>query len=67
MKLRILGSIAGADFSLNPGDVTERFSTAEAIRLIAAGEAVPVDPVPQIETADRLEVSRETRRKKVKP
>jgi hypothetical protein len=42
MKIRMLASIAGADFALSAGDETERFSEAEAIRLIEAGSAVPV-------------------------
>lgn len=42
MKIRMLASIAGADFALSPGDETERFSEAEAIRLIEAGSAVPL-------------------------
>jgi hypothetical protein len=42
MKVRMLTSIAGVDFSLSPGDETERFSDDEAARFIAAGFAVPV-------------------------
>lgn len=42
MKLRMLTSIAGIDFSLSPGDETERFANDEAVRMIAAGFAVPV-------------------------
>jgi hypothetical protein len=41
MKIRMLQSIAGVDFALSPGDVTERFPQKEAIRLIDAGFAVP--------------------------
>ncbi|MBS7699175.1 MULTISPECIES: hypothetical protein [unclassified Chelatococcus] len=42
MKIKMLTSIAGIDFALPPGEETERFSDAEAMRLIEAGMAVPV-------------------------
>lgn len=42
MKIKMLTSVAGADFALSPGDETERFSDAEAQRMVAAGSAVPV-------------------------
>lgn len=42
MKLKMLVSMAGADFSLNVSEETERFAGDEAKRLIAAGYAVPV-------------------------
>lgn len=42
MRLRMLTGIAGADFVVNPGEDTERFSGDEASRLVAAGYAVPV-------------------------
>jgi hypothetical protein len=38
----MLTGIAGADFVVNPGEETERFSGDEATRLVAAGYAVPV-------------------------
>lgn len=41
MKIKMVVSVAGADFALSPGDVTERFDASEAIRLIEAGYAVP--------------------------
>ncbi len=41
MKIRMLVGMAGAGFSLSPGDETERFSAGETERLIAAGYAVP--------------------------
>ncbi len=45
MKIIMLTSIAGADFSLSPRDGSERFSDDEAARLIDAGFAVPyVEP-----------------------
>ena len=59
MKLRMLVSLAGADFALSHGDVTERFGGAEASRLIAAGYAEPV-------TEDKVEraVARPAREKR---
>jgi len=42
MKLRMLTSIAGDGYALHHGDETERFSGDEAMRLVAAGLAVPV-------------------------
>jgi hypothetical protein len=42
MKIKMTTGISGADFSLSPGDETDRFSTDEATRLIEAGFAVPV-------------------------
>lgn len=42
MRIRMLVSIAGADFALGANDETERFSDAEAVRLIESGSAVPV-------------------------
>ncbi|HYE49583.1 MAG TPA: hypothetical protein VEB20_08330 [Azospirillaceae bacterium] len=50
MKLKMLTSMSGADFTLAPGDETERFTGAEAGRLIAAGYAVPVTE-PEVERA----------------
>jgi len=47
MKIRMLVGIAGADFSLSPGDETERFSAKEAGRMIRAGSAVPVTKAKQ--------------------
>lgn len=46
MKIKMTCSIAGADFALSAGDVTDRFSEAEAIRMIEAGYAVPVAAIP---------------------
>lgn len=42
MKLKMLVSMAGGDYTLNVGDETERYSASEAKDLIAAGYAVPV-------------------------
>lgn len=50
MKIKMLQGIAGADFSLSPGDVTERFSDKEATRMVEAGFAVP-DAEQKVERA----------------
>lgn len=42
MKIKMLVSMAGADFALGVHDETDRFSQAEAVRLIEAGYAVPL-------------------------
>lgn len=42
MKIKMLVSISGADFSLSPDEETDRFAQEEAERMIAAGYAVPV-------------------------
>ncbi|MEF2549996.1 hypothetical protein VQ042_01285 [Aurantimonas sp. A2-1-M11] len=42
MKIKMTTSMAGVAFALSPGDETEQFGDAEAIRLIEAGYAVPV-------------------------
>ncbi|MGE8143056.1 hypothetical protein ACQKOE_13860 [Novosphingobium sp. NPDC080210] len=41
MKIKMLVSMAGADFALDAGQETERFGDAEALRLVNAGYAVP--------------------------
>lgn len=40
MKVKLLQSRAGVDFSQNAGDIVE-VSASEAERMIAAGQAVP--------------------------
>jgi len=50
MKLKMLTSMAGADFALSANEETERFSGNEATRLIDAGYAVPVSE-PKAERA----------------
>lgn len=45
MKIRMLTSIAGADFTVSRGEETARFSDEEASRMIANGMAEMVDPV----------------------
>lgn len=42
MKIRMLTSFAGLDFTVSANEETERFSEAEAVRMIEAGYAVPV-------------------------
>lgn len=42
MKIKMLVSVAGVDFALDAGAETDRFSEAEAIRMIDAGYALPV-------------------------
>lgn len=42
MKVRMLVSMAGVDFALSPGDVTERFGDEEATRLAQADYAVVI-------------------------
>jgi hypothetical protein len=41
MKIKMLTSMAGANFALSVNEETERFSDEEAARRIAAGYAVP--------------------------
>lgn len=58
MKIRMLASMAGADFALSPGDETDRFGDDEALRIIAAGYATPV---ADVETAAVKTSTRERR------
>lgn len=46
MQIRVLTPLAGTEFSLSPGDITDRFDEADAKRLIAAGYAEPVVELP---------------------
>ncbi|CAI2936043.1 hypothetical protein [Aminobacter niigataensis] len=52
MKLKMLESMAGRDFSISVGEVTDRFSDKEAARFIKAGlaEKAPVEPVKKPDT-----------------
>lgn len=43
MKIKMLIGMAGIDFSITPGEETERFSDAEAQRMIDQGVAVLVE------------------------
>jgi hypothetical protein len=52
MKIKLLVSFAGVDFALDAGSETDRFSDAEAIRMIDAGYAEPVASV-EVEKASR--------------
>ena len=52
MKIKLLVSFAGVGFALDAGAETDRFSEAEAIRMIEAGYAEPV-AVASVETATR--------------
>lgn len=56
MKLKMQIGLSGVDFSLAPGEETERFTGEEAMRLIEAGIAAPV-----------AEEKRETATKKTVP
>lgn len=47
MKIRMLVGLAGNEYSLAPGEETDRFENAEAIRLVEAGYAVPVGDKPE--------------------
>lgn len=46
LKIKMRTSMAGIDFALSSGDETDRFSDAEAARLIEAGYADPVREAP---------------------
>ncbi len=43
MKIKMLAGFSGNDFSVSPEEETDRFSDAEAIRMIEAGYAVPAE------------------------
>jgi hypothetical protein len=60
MRIRMLQSIVGADFTVDRNEETERFSDAECVRMIEAGFAVPV--AAKIERA--VKAPAETRKKK---
>lgn len=57
MKIKMLVSVAGLDFALDAGSETDRFSDAEAIRMIEAGYAQPV-------AEEKIEKSTKTIREK---
>jgi hypothetical protein len=59
MKIKLLVSLAGADFALSPGDEYD-CSEAEAIRHIEAGNAVAVVE-PKIERAVKADPKAEKR------
>ena len=60
MRVTLLTSIAGIDFSNNRGDVIE-VDDAYSIRLIESGQAEPVDE-PVVETATRKTATRKATR-----
>ncbi len=50
MHIKMISSLAGADYSIAPGEVTDRFGKKEARRLIAAGLAEEyTPPLPPID------------------
>ena len=53
MKIKMMVSLAGADFALSPGEVTDRFGDEEAMRLVQADYAVVIAGAA-IETAVKL-------------
>lgn len=55
MKIKMLTSLCGPEYSLNAGDETDRFDNSEAIRFIEAGFAVPVAEA-KIERAEKKPV-----------
>lgn len=61
MKIKMLESMAGRDFSLSVGDTTDRFTNKEAKRFIDAGiaELAPPDPVKKPETKKEWDDERE--------
>ncbi|MFC5370926.1 hypothetical protein ACFPIF_00065 [Brevundimonas faecalis] len=56
----MLTSIAGDDFALSPGDVTDRFTDEEAARMIEAGMALP-EVGEKVERAAKTDPKKETR------
>lgn len=62
MKLKMLESMAGRDFALSIGEITDRFADKEAARLIKAGiaEKAPVEPVKKPETKKEWDDERAT-------
>ncbi|AKR57128.1 hypothetical protein XM25_15270 [Devosia sp. H5989] len=59
MKLTMLTGMAGNDFSLAPGEVTDRFSKDEAKRLVDLGHAEKAPPPKKPETKKEWEGERE--------
>ncbi len=61
MKIKMLESMAGRDFSLSAGDTTDRFNSKEAKRFIDVGiaELAPPDPVRKPETKKEWDDERE--------
>lgn len=61
MKLKMLESMAGRDFALSVGDITDRFADKEAARLVKAGiaEKAPVEPVKKPNTKQEWDDERD--------
>ena len=55
MKIKMLTSLVGPEYSIDAGEETDRFTQAEAIRFVEAGFAVPVAE-PKIERAEKKSV-----------
>jgi hypothetical protein len=53
MKIKMLTGMAGPDFSLSPGEETERFGDEEAQRIVDAGfaELATAEPARGAKTA----------------
>ncbi len=65
MRIRATVHIAGEGFALSPGDETDIFPEAEALRLVAKNAAVLVGSVKQVEIAVAVDPpSLETREEK---
>lgn len=60
MKIKMLTSLAGADFALSPDEETDRFGDDEARRLIKAGYALPVVE-QKVERAVKTDSKKEVR------
>jgi hypothetical protein len=59
--IRMLVAIAGVDFSISPGETTDRFSAEEAARFIAAGMAEAADVAPMERAIDAPAVEKRRR------
>jgi F-type H+-transporting ATPase subunit b len=61
IRIRMLQSIAGQNFALSAGDITDRFPEKEAKRLVGAGmaEVAPPEPVKKPETKKEWDDERE--------
>jgi hypothetical protein len=61
MRIRALVHIAGNGFHLGPGDETDQFTEADAMRLVAKNAAVLVVAGPKVERMVEEPVALETR------
>jgi hypothetical protein len=59
MKLKMAVHTAGVNFALEPGEITDQFPDAEALRLIERGYATLVEDEP--ERAVKVRPAAETR------